>query len=104
MYSEPVVLSRIVSKAVSFSSPGEYRQYFDQSLTGNLVDLYESASNSKLFYCNPTLNDIIDVIKKKEDAEGIVNRNKTCLSTSVNIQLHVYSVIRKSIQESFMVG
>jgi len=104
MYGESVILSRIVTKAVSLLPNKNFTNYLEQQLSRPQINLYEAASNSKLFFSNPSLTIILDILNKKLTLETEdISVDRFRLTTSVTQQSFMHCIIGQAINKAFQI-
>lgn len=87
MFMEPKILAKIIQSYLTSkdSIRAKLRPHLSSCLSPELVELYELASNSKLFICQPDLQSIINLAKMRvvqaeiEEIEETKDENETCL-------------------------
>lgn len=105
MFSESITIAKTIKEYLILTDQTKvFKSYLEHNLTVELSELYELASNTKLFICSPTLASIINLIKMRLNyttADDIENNptGKFCTATTAlvnNVQLRIIDIIEEA--------
>ncbi len=110
MFNEPIILAKIIKGYLENKNlTKSFKHYFDQVLSPELSELYEMASNTKLFICSPSLSTLLNLIKMRLDCDQLEeienkstsNCDKYCSNVSSTMNA-VQSTILSIVTEAFL--
>lgn len=109
MFKEPIILAKVIKEyLVTHKLENSFQTYFEQNLTPQLSEMYELASNTKLYICSPTLSTIVNVSRMRLnsdqiDEDDMLNSSHDIFcTTNISIGSAIQSIVLNILTESLL--